>query len=101
VTLASLRERYPEIEATPDAVVTRAIGEATRRTHASVFGERRDDAIALRAMHLLAVSPQGINARIEGAKPGSMESTLYGCELLQIIREACGGAHMTGVGPLR
>ena len=64
VTLASLRERYPEIEATPDAVVTRAIGEATRRTHASVFGERRDDAIALRAMHLLAVSPQGINARI-------------------------------------
>lgn len=101
VTLASLRERYPEIGPTPDEVVTRAIAEATRRTSVSAYGDRYDDAVALRAMHLLALSPQGLNARVEGAPPGSLEATMYGGELKQLMREAGGGAHMVGVGPLR
>ena len=100
VTVASLTERYPEIGPTPEAVVTRAIAEATRRTSAKALGARFDDAVALRAMHLLALSPQGLNARVDGAPPGSLESTMYGGELKQLLREAAGGPHMVGVGPL-
>lgn len=100
VSVASLRERYFELGPVADAVISRAIGEATRRTSANALGARYDDAVALRAMHLIALGPGGLAARVEGAKPGSMESTTYGGELAQLLREACGGPHMVGVGPL-
>ena len=100
VSVASLKERFTEIGPTPEAVVSRAIAEARRRTSAKAFGDRYDDAVALRAMHLLAISPQGLNARVEGAPPGSLESTTHGGELKQLMREAAGGPHMIGVGPL-
>lgn len=100
VSVASLTERFPEIGPTPEAVVSRAIAEATLRTSAKAFGDRYDDAVALRAMHLLAISPQGLNARLEtkaGDNPLMMST--YGTELLQLMREAAGGPHMVGVGP--
>jgi len=100
VSVASLKERFPEIVPVDDTVVTRAIGEATRRTSRAALGDRYDDAVTLRAAHLVACSPQGGTARLEGAVPGKLESTTYGSELLQLFREACGGPHMGGVGPL-
>lgn len=100
VSVASLRERYVELGPVADAVVSRALGEATRRTSRAALGDRYDDAVALRAMHLIALGPGGLAARVEGAKPGSLESTTYGGELAGLIQEACGGPHMSGVGPL-
>lgn len=101
VTVASLTERYPEIGPTPEAVVTRAIAEATRRTSLAALGDRFDDAVSLRAMHLLAVSPQGLNARLD-TKPSDnpLMASTYGQELLALQRETCGGPHMVGAGPL-
>lgn len=101
VTVASLTERFPEIGPTPEAVVTRAISEATRRTSLAALGARYDDAVALRAMHLLAVSPQGLNARLD-TKPSDnpLRASTYGQELLALQREAAGGPHMIGCGPL-
>jgi hypothetical protein len=97
-TVADFKERFTEFSPTADALVSRALGEATRRTSAAVFGERFDDAVALRAAHLLAISPQGTTARLEGAAPGSLESTTYGAELKQLMRECAGGPHMVGAG---
>lgn len=100
VSVASLKERYSEFEPTADALVTRVIAEATRRTSTS-FGASYDDAVMLRAAHLLAISPQGMNARLE-TKPGDnpLMASTYGQELLQLLRERFGGPHMVGVGPL-
>ena len=100
MSVASLKARYDELGPVADAVVTSALAEATRRTSSAVYGNRYDEAVSLRAMHLIALSPRGLNARVEGAKPGSLEVTVYGGELLQLMREAAGGPHMVGVGPL-
>ncbi len=97
VTRATLVERWPEFAPTPSAVVTSAIAEADRRTNASIFGDRRDDAVGLLACHLLAASPQGQGlARLEATTSSSLESTAYGRELRQLRREACGGPHVVG-----
>lgn len=100
VSVGSLRARYDELGPVADAVVASALSEAARRTSATVYGDRYDDALSLRAMHLIALSPRGLNARVEGAKPGSLEMTVYGGELAGLMREAAGGPHMVGVGPL-
>lgn len=100
-TATTLKARFTEFAATADALVTLCLAEATRRTSAAALGARFDDAVMLRAAHLLAISPQGMNARLEtspGANP--LLASTYGQELMQLFREACGGPHMVGVGPL-
>ena len=108
-TAATLRARFPEYAATPDAVVTAALAEATRRTSAAVFSAADvfDDAVTLRACHLLALSPGGHHARLEGAAVTSpsflaadLGRTTYGASLLALMRERAGGPHMLGCGPL-
>lgn len=100
VSVADLKARFTEFSPTADALVARCLEEATRRTSAKVFAARFDDAVMLRAAHLLAVSPQGQTARLDGAAPGSLASTTYGAELVQLMRECAGGPHMVGAGPL-
>ena len=98
LTAATLKARRTEFAPTADLVVAAAIAEADRRTHASRFGDRRDDAVALLACHLLAASPQGAGlARLEATDPSALASTPYGRDLALLRREACGGPHVVGV----
>lgn len=104
VTPASLKARWTEFAPTDDAVVQGAINEATRLTAAAVFGAAYDDAVTLRACHLLAISPQGQTGRLEGDATSSPSSatqdlarTTYGTSLLGMIRARAGGAYAMGV----
>ena len=109
VTAASLKARFEEFAATADAVVTTNIAAATLRTSARVFNtaEAFDEAVTLRAAHLLSISPGGQTGRLEGvalASPSTVAAdlgrTTYGATLLALMRERAGGPHMVGVGPL-
>lgn len=100
VTAATLKARWPTFGPTADAVVTAAIAEAERRTDARVFGDRFDDAVALRAAHNLSIDPGGQNARLTAAAMDhSMNRTTYGLELKSLMRERAGGAWTAGQGP--
>jgi hypothetical protein len=109
VTAATLKARFPEFAPVADAVCTANIAAATLRTSALVFTTDAafDEAVLLRAAHLLSISPGGQAARLEGvalASPSSVAAdlgrTTYGATLLAFMRERAGGAHMLGCGPL-
>lgn len=93
---ATFKERYTEFAPTADAVVTAALAEATRRTNATGFGARFDDAVALLAAHLLAMSPGGQQARRENE---GEPSTTYMASLKLLRRECFGGGWSAGQGP--
>lgn len=109
VTAAIVKARFPEFAPVADAVVNLVIAEATLLTSSTVFTVAADFDVAVlyRAAHLLALSPGGQAARLEGvalAAPSSVAAdlgrTTYGASLLQHIRVRAGGAHMLGCGPL-
>lgn len=109
VTAAIVKARFPEFAPTADAVVNLVIAEATGLTSSAVFTTSADFDVAVlyRAAHLLALSPGGQTARLEGvalAAPSSVAAdlgrTTYGASLLQHIRVRAGGPHMLGCGPL-
>ena len=109
VTAASLKARFNEFAATADDVVTANIAAALARTSARVFSTEAtfDEAVTLRAAHLLCISPGGTTGRLEGvalASPSTIAAdlgrTTYGATLLGMMRERAGGPHMVGVGPL-
>ena len=97
VTAASLKARWSEFTPTDDAVVTAAIAEATRRTDVRVFGDRFDDAVGLRACHLLSAGAFGQQARLD-PKAGD-GTTVYQAELNRLVRERAGGGWSAGQGP--
>ena len=96
VTAATMKARWAEFSAVDDSVVTAAIAEATRRTDVRVFGDRFDDAVALRAADLLATGAFGMQAR---AEPKANEGpTKYAQQLQTLRRERAGGAWAAGQG---
>lgn len=97
VTAASLKARWAEFSPTPDAVVDAALAEAVRRTDARVFGDRTDDAVALRACHLLSTGAFGQSARLD--VKGGDGTTTYLAELQRLTRERAGGGWAAGQGP--
>jgi hypothetical protein len=92
---ASFKARWAEFASTPDATVEAALAEAGRRCSAAVFGDRHDDAVGLRAAHLLSVSPFGQQARLESDKA----ETVYMAEWRQLARECAGGPWAIGQLP--
>ena len=98
-TAATFKARYtPTFDATSDAKVTLVLAEATRRTDLRVFGDRFDEAVALRTAHILSLDPGGQMARLSGVSMGedSLRLTAYGSDLQKLIRERGGGAWAAG-----
>lgn len=96
-TATTFKARFTEFEGTADSVVTAALAEATRRTNATGFAARFDDAVALLAAHLLSVSPGGQQARREDDK--GEPTTTYLATLKALRRECFGGGWSIGQGP--
>lgn len=94
-TAATFKARWSEFAPTDDAVVQAALDEATRQINAAAFGARADDAIGLLAAHKLAVSPQGMSARLES----DQGRTVYLAEYERLMRSAGGGPWAIGAWP--
>lgn len=97
VTAATLKARWVEFTPVDDSVVTAAIAEATRRTDARVYGDRFDDAVAMRACDLLSTGAFGQAARQDGK--GATGPTTYAQQLATLTRARAGGAWACGQGP--
>lgn len=65
VTVTTFLRDYPEFsQASPD-LIRRKISMALNFVNASVFGDSIDDAVKLRAAHLLSMSPPAEEAKLE------------------------------------
>ena len=94
VTAASLKAAWPEFDAAADALVTSKIAQAERSLAESVFGDTYDDAVTLKACHLLAMMPDGRPMRLDPeGKSGhwGLGLTVYGQELDDMIRASTVG----------
>lgn len=85
MTRDEFKTRAPEWKTARDERIDAALTQATARTDASLFGASTDDAVFFLAAHLLAVSPSGKAARLEG---GKVARTLYLDERERLEREA-------------
>lgn len=84
LTRSQFLDRAPEWKTATDARVDAALAQAATRTDEDVFGDRVNDAHFYLTAHLLAVSPTGKAARLDG----SGMRTLYLDERERIEREA-------------
>lgn len=94
VTATSLKAAWPEFSAADDDLVTAKIAQATRSLSEASLGDCYDDAVALKACHLLALSPDGRAMRLdpEGrAGHFGLGVTVYGQELDELIRASVVG----------
>lgn len=76
MTAAEFKDLFPEFTGAANALVESRIAWAEARTPADIWGEKRDQGIALLAAHFLALLPEARDMR-KGEKPGE---TMYGRE---------------------
>lgn len=96
VTAASLKAAWPEFDAAADLLVTAKISQAERSLSEDAFpdSDTYDDAVTLKACHLLALTPDGRAMRLdpEGrAGHYGLGVTFYGQELDDLIRASVVG----------
>lgn len=86
--VASFKAAYPEFEATPDAIVLRALTDATKSNDPAVFGSKIDRAVALTTAHDLSLSSFGTQSRLgtDSAR------TTYLAEWERLAQQCAGGA---------
>jgi len=86
-TVDTFKAAMPEFEPTDDYVVTDALNEATRRTNATVFGDKIDDARKWLTAHLIAMRPGAEQARLKK----ETDVTIYHKEFDRLVGEASYG----------
>lgn len=94
-TATTFKAAYAEFAPTDDAVVARALADAARGCDARIFGDRLDEAVALRAAHNLSSAPSGQQARLAA----NLGDTTYWQRWLQLARECAGGPWTVGQRP--
>lgn len=106
VTAASLKAAWPEFDNSicTDALVEKKIAQAMRSLSEESFpdSDTYDDAVTLKACHLIALTPDGRAMRLDPeGKAGhyGLGVTIYGQELDELIR-ACtiGISRVSGMG---
>lgn len=98
LTPTTFKARWTEFAPTSDGLVQSALDEAARRCDARLFGaDRYDDAVSLYAAHLLSVSPQGAQARLEATRDDAQ--TTYGQEWQRLAQARCSGPWTVGQRP--
>ena len=104
VTATSLKAAWPEFEDAADALVTSKIAQAARSLAVSAFDDADvyDDAVTLKACHLLALTPDGRPMRLDPELRSGhygLGVTVYGQELDELIRSSTVGlARVSGDG---
>ena len=93
VTIATLRTAYPEFTNCPDAVLNAAISNATLRCDEDVLQSHYDLAITLLACHFAAISPYGVDLRLQsqGSKSSPTSTPYY--EMWEKLARAAGSAY--------
>ena len=94
VTAATLKAEWPEFEDASDALVTAKISQAEGSLDESTLGDLYDNAVTLKACHLLALTPDGRAMRLDPeGKAGhyGLGVSVYGQELDELIRSATVG----------
>lgn len=94
-TPTTFRARWPEFATLADSQVQANLTAAARRCDSRVFGDDTDEAVGYLAAHLLAMSPGGQQARLEG-KEGT---TTYYAEWQRLARQRAGGPWVIGQSP--
>jgi len=98
VTAASLKAAWPEFDSAADALVTSKITQAYLSLSEATWGDLYDDAVTLKACHLLALTPDGRAMRLdpEGhAGQTGLGVTAYGQELDELrVAVTCGLARV-------
>jgi hypothetical protein len=100
-TLAMLRAQFPEVAGVPDVLVAMYLGAAALEIDTSVWGEfgqvdgpqtKADQGQMYLAMHKLACSPSGQNAKMALNPRGSgYKRSTYGQEFLLLQRGTTSG----------
>lgn len=93
MTPAAFKALFPEFASAPDAIVQSRITWAEVRTPEDVWGEHREQGLALLVAHLLAQLPQSKDMRL-GEKPGE---TMYGRERDRLARLVASGFRIAGL----
>jgi hypothetical protein len=63
VERAAFRLAFPEFRTTSDGLIDAKLAEAAKQINASTWGAKADEGQGLLAAHLLASSPNGLQAR--------------------------------------
>jgi len=86
VTVAQIKQEFPEFAQTSSEVIGYKLADATRLVSGAELGARHDDAVKYLACHLIALAPHGEFARlVESQEPGGA-STTYERHYRQILR---------------
>ncbi len=87
VTRRSFLARYPNFEPASKIMIDEALRDAVANVDTGIFGTKTDQAVALKAADILALSPFGQNARMQ-KKDGS---TVWGQQFLALARSMTPG----------
>ena len=87
VTPTEFKAAFPEFDRAADSLVDNRLEQAEFRTSLDVWGDLQVDGIMWLAAHLLALSPQGREMRIDPNKP----ETLYDMERKRLERIVASG----------
>ena len=87
MNLAQFRTQFPELRTAPDDFVQSYLDAAATMVSSAVVGTRYDTLHGLKAAHLIAISPAGVNARLV-AKDGT---TTYSVAFLQTAQSKVAG----------
>jgi hypothetical protein len=78
---ASFTVAFPEFAATPQAFVESRLAAAAHHVSAARWGDRYAYAVALKAAHMLALSPYGEHMRLSKTSPETIYGQLFKEEL--------------------
>jgi hypothetical protein len=93
VTVAQLKERFPEFTSADDALIQARLDQALRSIDVIVWGELADDGQATLAAHLLALSPFGTQAGLRQGE-GAESKTIYQ-DTIEELQRRVGGSYRT------
>lgn len=75
--LATFRTQYPEFAKTSDSLVSTMLAVAVSRMSVAEWGDQYDQGQGLLTASLLALSPNGMTARLQSDKATSTYGTAY------------------------
>lgn len=106
ITRASFVQQFPEFEeinAEPmcQPMIDRCLTSALMFVDAAVWGARFEAGVLYKAAHLLAMTPFGENARLQGDRTSSVYSVVFEDMLKALpVRGVCAGAsEIEALGP--
>ena len=80
VTSTLIQTEFPEFSETDTTLIDAKIADAVKRVNASVWGDLTDDGVKYLACHLIAMSPEGEQSRLElksGPDAGKATTTYW------------------------